>query len=306
MKDYQISHIAFSDESCFNDGIFRSISLLTLEVGKCQEIENDFFQVLSSSGITELRWQKLRQARDRIAAIKIIDRVILRILAKELRIDILIWDIKDSRSNVKGRDDNANLLYMYRYLYINVLHKRWIDTSIWKLCPDENSLIDWKGVHQYLNASSQYFKPNHPSLPDLDSTAYSLVREFNIQEIIPVKSKESSICQVADFFAGIGAYSHRNFNKYNNWLKSNNGQEAIDFSSTDEEEILSDNVINRSNSEENRFIVINYLNNKFKQLKLGVGLEKSKGFKTYDPKNPINFWIYQPQTDLDKAPTKIH
>jgi len=36
---------------------------------------------------------------------------------------------------------------------------------------------------------------------------------------------------------------------------------------------------------------------------MGVSLRKYKGLRTMKPSNPINFWWYEPQSDLDKAPT---
>jgi hypothetical protein len=50
--------------------------------------------------------------------------------------------------------------------------------------------------------------------------------------------------------------------------------------------------------------VLDKLNNLCKKNKLTVGLEKSKGLQTHNPANPINFWLYQPQMEEDKAPVR--
>jgi len=50
-------------------------------------------------------------------------------------------------------------------------------------------------------------------------------------------------------------------------------------------------------------LIMNDFNALCKSNKLGVSLKSSKGFKTFDPKNPINFWFYVPQSDEDQAPT---
>jgi hypothetical protein len=35
----------------------------------------------------------------------------------------------------------------------------------------------------------------------------------------------------------------------------------------------------------------------------GVGLNNSRGLKTWKPENPINFWFYEPQHEDDTALT---
>ena len=57
-----------------------------------------------------------------------------------------------------------------------------------------------------------------------------------------------------------------------------------------------------SNSEKVRFPLINSFNKLCKDRALTVSLDSTKGFKTYDPSKPINFWLYRPQHILDKAP----
>lgn len=40
------------------------------------------------------------------------------------------------------------------------------------------------------------------------------------------------------------------------------------------------------------------------QFKLGVNFSKDKCFKTFNSKTGISIWLYEPQGDYDKAPTK--
>jgi len=49
---------------------------------------------------------------------------------------------------------------------------------------------------------------------------------------------------------------------------------------------------------------MNHFNDKCKKNKFGVSLKIGKGFKTFNPQSPINFWIYVPQNLNDKAPIK--
>jgi hypothetical protein len=35
-----------------------------------------------------------------------------------------------------------------------------------------------------------------------------------------------------------------------------------------------------------------------------IGLDNAGGLRSYDPKKRINFWLYEPQHVLDKAPVR--
>ncbi len=63
--------------------------------------------------------------------------------------------------------------------------------------------------------------------------------------------------------------------------------------------------IKLSKSDQERCCVLYEFNNKCKNKKLGVSLKINRGLKTFDAKNPINFWWYEPQHEADKAPRKI-
>jgi len=57
-----------------------------------------------------------------------------------------------------------------------------------------------------------------------------------------------------------------------------------------------------SNGDKNRCEVMNYLNRLCKKYKLTVSLDTFNGFRTFNPKKPVNFWLYEPQHPDDKAP----
>ena len=292
----EVSHFAFSDESYYTNGRYRSVAVVTFESENKERISNTFCQVLGHSQISEFKWNKLRQARERFAAIKLINELILLAQKNLIRVDVLIWDTQDSRHQVTGRDDIANLQRMYYHLFKNVLKARWPGQNKWFLFPDENSALDWQSVQDFLDAAGLSFRVSG-SLVDDKPFSLRLSRDFQIVGIKEISSKEEVICQVADFFAGIGAYSHSAFSKYLAWENCETGQLPLfEERSTEKQKF--------SNSEIERFTIMKHLVDICKKKKFRVSLKHGRGFKTFDPHFPINFWMYEPQNKKDKAPTK--
>ena len=66
-------YAAFSDESHHNDGRFRGIAAISLPAAVVVHVSSEIRGVLADSGLTEFKWQNLSSARERFAAIKLID-----------------------------------------------------------------------------------------------------------------------------------------------------------------------------------------------------------------------------------------
>jgi len=292
MENSEISHSSFSDES-YLDSRFRSIALLSMEKNNKDSICNQIASILSKSDVIEFKWHKLGGAKYRFAAIKLIDFVIRMCLEKQLRMDVLIWDIEDSRHNISKRDDQANLQIMYYHLFNCTLRKRWPSDSTWELFPDEQSAIDWSTMGDVLFHSGRDFRVDR-TLFSQDQFGYSLINDYKIRKITEQKSQECPFVQIADLFAGIGAYSHGIFEKYQEWKRCYSPQLPLglfkkhnEFSKTDRE----------------RCTVIDHLNVECKKHKLSIAFESTKGFDSHKPNLPVNFWLYDPQHSDDKAPT---
>ena len=118
--------------------------------------------------------------------------------------------------------------------------------------------------------------------------------KLKLKMIKVVESHKEVFIQVADYFAGLGAYSYGHFEKYKEWESAQAGQTSL----FEDKKVVK----NWSNSEKIRFPLINSFNNQCKNKTLTVGLNSTKGLKTHDPSKPINFWMYKPQHILDKAP----
>ena len=286
------THIAYSDESYQTASRYRSIAVVTLRATDERAITQSFSEILQGSGISEFKWEKLRQARERFAALKMLDKTIELAIQKKLRVDVLIWDTHDSRHQIPGRDDVANLQRMYYHLFKNVLQRRWPSESTWRLHPDENTALDWETVQDFLDAAGFGFR--------IDGNLFEggfrlrLKRDFGVLQIAQACSEKTPLCQVADLFAGLGAFSHSAYDKYETWLHLQSGQMSL----------FGGRECTVSNRERERFRVMQHLDKECKKHKLRVGLKSSRGFKTYDPQYPINFWLYEPQHPEDKAPIR--
>lgn len=207
------------------------------------------------------------------------------------------WDTYDTRHSVQGRDDIANLERMYYHLFRNVLRSRWPDGSTWLLCPDENSAVNWIAVRDCLRSVSYKIQDQQAVLPQTGISFDDIRLEFGVEEIIPSKSCDEPIIQLADLFVGLAVYSRTNYQAYENSLDATGGQQSLQLSGVPTCGRLSGPDIQRCQ-------VLQALNSRCKASRLGVSLERSRGLRTYDPSKPINFWWYRPQTMADKAPVR--
>ena len=288
---------AYSDEAYIADR-FQSVSVVTFESESESSLVAELTDSLKESNITEFKWSKLRQARDRFAAIKLVDFVVYHAISDDIRVDTLIWDTEDARHNIQGRDDTENLQRMYYHLFRNVLQERWPVDSTWDLFPDENSALDWPRFEEFLDRVAIGVELKGDLFDPTDFRVV-LLREFHIENVQEVSSREVPFSQIADLFAGMGAFSHTYFATYKKWCQEDSGQLSLlnNHSSS-----VSDSDLSPGEAE--KCLVLSHLNKLCKKNKLWVGLESSRGLKTYNPKYPINFWLYQPQHPDDKAPIK--
>ncbi len=287
----KITHIGFSDESNWNVGRFRSLSLVTIPVEGLVSLSEELCELLNQSDIREFKWKRLRGARERFAALKMCDFAIQHACSGNLRIDVLVWDIEDSRHNIQGRDDIANLQRMYYHLFRNVLRMRWGGGhTVWRLFPDEHTAMDWEKVEDCLEASGSHVKVERSLF------GVRLRREFQIEEIIQVTSKDQPLLQLADLFAGLAVFSREKFEQYQEWIQGRVGHRMLfDHGEVDG---------NISGADIVRFQVLKHLDEECKKRRLGVSLRTYRGLTTPNPVNPINFWLYQPQHPDDRAPTR--
>ncbi len=285
-----ITHFAFSDDSKHHCGRYNSLALITLGSSSFDSLQTGITKILDDSGIeSEFKWEKLRSAKYRFTALKMVDFVFQNL--GKLRVDTLIWDLEDQRhKDVVRRNDSENLARMYYHLVSTTFTKRWpVEKTQWRWHPDKQSGIDWNILRNCIE------NKKHKCVEDL-FRINPRFQKVSLENPLPSESKEHSLIQLADLFAGMGSYSWGHYDKYEQWRISNSKQQTL-FKRA----MLS---FPFSPTELERFQVIEYFNSESKKRKLNIGFRSARGFKSYDPRVFINFWPYQPQSVLDKAPRR--
>jgi hypothetical protein len=285
-------YLAFSDESRYNINQYRSIAVLSLPFPEYEGLVTEFSKILEESGIRELKYGSLTSAKMRFGALKTIDLIREKALKRQLRIDVIIWNITDSRHGVVGRDDKTNLQIMYYQLFKNIITKRWGMGCDWHLFPDEQILVNWDEMVDYLERRiGNLYLVEGRTFEDLTKER----RAWKIEKIQQVKSSGCLLVQIADLFAGIGPYSWANYQKFKEWEKKKDCQTTL---------FPNANKIQLSTSDREKCEVLRHLYTTCNDSRLILSINHKKGLWTPNPENPINFWCYEPQSDLDKAPVK--
>jgi hypothetical protein len=168
---------------------------------------------------------------------------------------------------------------------------RWEDNAIWGLHPDEQDTINWSEINEILEHKSAGIDST-PTLFIKGAGRIRFRRYFRVKRI-EERPSSNPFVQLADLFSGLSVFSRRNYSSYREWERSSNPQSSLFHRETER----------YSWSEEHRYVVLREFNKLAKKHKLGISFDTHKGLRTMDPKYPINFWPYIPQTDLDKAPT---
>lgn len=280
-----MEYIVFTDESYITDSRFQSLSAFSLPFAHYEELKANVSDLLKESDVFEFKWEKLKDAKYFFCAEKLINLIFQYIYKYTLRIDTLIWDTHDSRHNISHRDDLANYERMFFHLLSNAMKKR-LRGSKWHIRPDVRGGIDWSTIHDCLYCAGKKREYKNTIFGSFFTDPFFVIESFEEKQ-----SHEEVLIQIPDLFSGLSVFSRANYCKYQIW-KSQNTPSLFSFN---EEEKL-------SNREKYRCKLLNFFNNKCKQLKLGVSLDTNKCLNTFNPKSPLSFWHYEPQGDYDKAP----
>jgi hypothetical protein len=295
MKMQEIYQI-YSDESHSEKKRYTSICAVSGNKEELQELRNSLRNVLDNNELEELKFIGVKSHKPKIqAAYEFIDLAVKFAAFGKIRIDVLTYDLQDSRHNVLGRDDIKNIEIMY-YKILRHCSEMWKKRN-WEFYPDENFAYNWTGLKDYLNFTK---------IPRKRKQIAGLIRLFkeekyylNFTTVKQRKSEEEPIIQLADLFAGLA------------WFSIVYGEECLrhvekekikdqgflfDDLETDEKDLNKTKIT--------RFCLINQFYERCKEYKLGVSLRERKYLWTPTPRNPINFWRYEPQSEYDKAPKR--
>ncbi len=280
------NHLAFSDDSKHENGRFHSLCLVTFKKDFEVLLRGELSKIFKSSGISdELKWNKVTDAKYRFAAEKIFSYIFQNL--DKIRLDILIWDMQDSRHVIDRRHDNKNLVRMYYHLVQTTLSKRWGEDTTWLWLPDHQSEVNWLELGTYI------ISKKHDVLADIFGTNQDSFRNLKLKAIKPVDSKNEIFVQLADYFAGFGAYSYGHFDRFCLWKSSKN---MSLFEKIEEVKFTKAELV--------RFHLIQLFDERCKATKLQIAFNSSRGFLSHEPNCNINFWRYIPQDIMDKAPVK--
>lgn len=251
------SACGYADETQYNVGRYRGLAMVSALAAVAGELAAAVRGILASSGVNECKWEKVRSAKTRFLAEKLLIWAVDEAMAGRLRVDALTWEAGDSRHASAGMPYLKKLHHMYRYLVAEALTYRWPDATTWVLYPDEQNALRW------------------------DMIATGLPR---LVRIVPSASHREPLIQVADLFAGLAVFSRAGYDTYEHWLclppderRPSPGKPLAN---------LPDGL---SASDRQRCLLLDDFFTRCKPRLPGISLRTNRGLRTYDPKRAITF-----------------
>ena len=293
----EFTHIAYADESYWNDGRYRSIALVTATRPTAEAVSVKVAQTLERFSLSEFAWNKLR-THDKLLPANAMIEITLNAAynvayTERLRVDVLTWDTQDSRHrNVLRRDDVANMERMYYHLIITVIEKRW-PKGLWLIKPDEQLNVDWKTLERSLAFPSRKAKTSKQLVLD-EQFAPALFGPPTIAQ----STSNDPLIQVADLFAGLSSFSWDDHQAYQAWKSRQNAHQ--NFPSMVQDSISGGKEFKSRALNKFENLYVKYLTDRERE----EFSMREKGLITRNPNNYINFWPYTPQGAYDKAPRR--
>jgi uncharacterized protein DUF3800 len=283
----------FSDESG-QDGSNRYGSLATVSGSSVntEALNKELNKILSSYNKKEIKFKKVKNQNSKSIASQFIDKSFEYIKRGKIKVHVLVWDKQDSRHSIQDRCDIENLKRMYYKILKNV-KTDWNTEVDWRFYPDEFTAIEWReDIVKYLeNTPLNKVMAEHPTLfktfyiPHF--AKYTVVKEL--------ESDKYPILQLADLYAGIVRTSRTEISFYH-WFKEQDYTKPNLFNIEVKTSI--------SNSMRPKYEVMKYFKEKSGIHRLGINLSKHQYFTTFNRRNNICIMHYEPQHELDKAPTR--
>lgn len=292
---HESTHCGFADESHWNKGRYRTIGLVTMPTSRVAETSQAVQATARGARIREIKWKSVSSDRHRRTTEALFDLFVAPDSRRDIRIDVVIWDTHDSRHDIKGRDDSANLGRMYYQLMRNVIERRWPDASSWSMSVDERTDMDWGMLTDCLAGRSRKAKTAYEPIL-FSSSRTGSGRWIHLTE---VSSTEYPLVQVADLFAGLAAFSWNRSAEHRSWKQF---QREMSAGQRDMFAHLGGTSI--ANNAKPKHQVLERLMS-LRPRGVAMRSEMDEGLRTYGPSNRINFWPYEPQRVADKAPQRL-
>lgn len=246
--------VAYSDESAFNWGRIRGVGAISMHLASAGQLEAEVVEILTASGVREFKWEQTRTARLAFVAQKLVNWVIERALAGQLRIDVLSWDTGDAASSRLGAPTLTRFSAMYQRLLATVT-QGWPDDGRWLIHPDEQSAFQWDRLARQLPQAVA---------------------------IAPRRSHERPLIQVADLFTGLGVFSRECYDPYERWRSFPDAERNVICGRFAEPERFAASI-------RYRCALLDTFSAACVRQSLSVRLRSHRGLRTLDRSGPINF-----------------
>jgi len=287
---------AYGDESGFHTQRYQSVAVVSGAGDDVRPLRDELAQHLSSNQLTELKFAAIKGDSRRTACARAFLQTAVDFASMgRLRVDVLTWDIKDSRHRIQGRDDIACLERMY-YHVLEKAARRWGQLE-WEFHPDHRSGVDFDEIGRYLSLTSAHRQSRRR--PRLLSLFHETRKTFEFSLVRPVMSHQEPLVQLADVFAGLACFSIREGTECLRWLAQRSEENAplpLDG--------LDSATATVSRSSLPRYELIAQLRQLGRRHRLGISFAEKRRLWTPRPTRPISFWHYEPQSELDRAPLR--
>ena len=283
-----IKGVIFSDESGHdNSNRYGAICTISGPRENLLILHRELETIVSSHNTKEIKFKKVNGKSKLEIAKKFVDKGLDQIKAQKIRAHVLVWDKQDKRHTIKNRCDNENLKRMYYHILRDV-KKDWKYINDWAFYPDELSSVNWQNdIVNYIENTVLYN----------DLELFNSVSSFRFPNYQLTVEKDSQVMyniQLADLLAGIVRNSRQNNKEYRSFLDS---QKQVHGLFDEIKVTITPNL-------KPKLELMHYFKEQNANRNLGVGFSKNNYFETFNKKNNIFIWHYNPQSELDKAPIK--
>lgn len=257
---------AFSDESNYSNGDYKSIALIGIHENIIWEFENKLIKILSKYDISShsFKWKNIRSKNKANALKELLDYMFPLMEEELIKIEVLIWNIYDKRHNIVGRNDSENLSYMYNKIIKDFAERNLNENDIMYLFPDQNSAVNWKELEEILYNQKIYSEEHIPMLEMVLERKKVIIKESS--------TEKEPIIQIADIFAGMGRSSFEDYNIYEHWLTP--------------QQTLFKEIKKPTNRQKYRFPIYKIVDEWAKKNKMQISLKSKRGFFSHNPNTP--------------------
>lgn len=267
----ETTYLGFADEAHYNVGRYRGLALVSMCALEAPSLRAEVSSILHESRTTECKWERVRSAKHRFTAQKLLHWTLTHALAGSLCVNVLTWDTGTSEDQRQGTHHMKRLRSTYLHLFAQVIRTRWPNARCWSFHPDEQNALNWRTIQQDLQQAA------------IREHTHSL----EINRIAPLISRDEPFVQLADLFAGLAVFSYDSYEDYEQWLCAPNDNNDAPAGEQHTQKRL-------SGSLRQRCVILDGFYTECKLHDAHVSLRTNRGLRTYDPQLPITFELLKP------------